>query len=96
MTGQPIKFGCCVSLLASRDDPAGLNNLQSVSDVGFDYVELPLAELMQLSDKEFDRLLLQLEGLCLPCESCNNLFPETIRLTVGTRRDNYHFILIRQ
>lgn len=81
-----MKIGCCISMLASTSDPIGLNYLDDVKAIGFDYVDLPLAELMQLSDAEFTALLKRLEALDLRCESCNNFFPEHIRLT-GEARD---------
>ena len=82
-----MKFGCCVSMCGTAADPAGLRYLPAVVEAGFDYVELPIAEIMQLRDEEFEQLLRQLSVLGIRCESCNNLFPASVRLTGAARDD---------
>ena len=84
-----MKFGCCVNMLATLDDPAGLRWLEKVAAAGFDYVELPVAEIMLLDDDAFDGLLAKLDSLGLRCESCNNFFPKELKLT-GEERNEEH------
>ncbi|HSB04133.1 MAG TPA: sugar phosphate isomerase/epimerase family protein, partial [Thermodesulfobacteriota bacterium] len=48
---------------------------------GFDYVELPLAQMMDLNDEEFFSLKERVDLSGLKCEVCNNFFPVHIRLT---------------
>lgn len=55
-----MKLGCCVSMCGTDEDRAGLRYLPAVAEAGFDYVELPIAEIMQLDNAEFERLLCQL------------------------------------
>ena len=81
-----MKFGCCVNMCGNEKDPGGLRMLEDVKRAGYDYVELPLAECMQLDDKAFQTLLERLRSLDLPCEACNNFFPGNLRLT-GENRD---------
>lgn len=80
-----MRFGCCVSMSATPADPAGLARLEACAAAGFDYVELPIAEVMQLDDAAFQQLVEKLDWLKLPCESCNNFFPRSVRLTGAER-----------
>jgi len=73
-------------MLATPGDPAGLEYLERVKRLGFDYVELPLAELMLLEDAEFQALPGRLRALQLRCDVLNNFFPAGLRLT-GAERD---------
>ncbi len=82
-----MKFGCCVSMFSTPEDPAGLRYLEAVEELGFDYVELPVAELMLMDDAAFLRLLKRLSGLRIRCESCNNFFPKHVRLTGDGRNE---------
>lgn len=51
------------------------------SEIRYDYVELPIAQLSQLSENEFLQVQKQLEEAGIPCEACNNFFPTDLRLT---------------
>jgi len=68
----------------AKNAGAGLEQLGIVKEAGFDYVELPIAQLMDLTEAEFDQAVDQLRALDLPCISCNNFFPTTFRLTGET------------
>jgi sugar phosphate isomerase/epimerase len=48
--------------------------------LGFDYIELPLAQVMDLSEEVFHELL-RIIRTNIPLEACNNFFPARIRLT---------------
>ncbi|MDR1636224.1 MAG: sugar phosphate isomerase/epimerase [Treponema sp.] len=48
---------------------------------GFDYVELPLAQIMDLGQDEFNRLCDKLLSLGVKCRGNNNFFPPGLRLT---------------
>ena len=76
-----IKIGCCVNMVA--DDPAGvgINRIATLAKLGYDYVEIPLAQAMALSEEEFAGLLEMLADNQLSCIACNNFFPATLRLT---------------
>lgn len=76
-----MKFGCCINMLANESDKIGLLHIKALKELGFDYVELPLAEISTLSTHELAALQEELNSAGLSCESCNNFFPPTIRLT---------------
>lgn len=76
-----MKYGCCVNMLGNKEDPIGINYIGYLAESGYDYVELPLAQIMELPLQEFDILKKQLEKYKINCECCNNFFPSSIRLT---------------
>jgi len=65
----------------TNSDDIGLENIPLYKEVGFDYVELPLAQLMTLNDKSFSQVLKLLEEVDICCRACNNFIPATIRMT---------------
>lgn len=76
-----VKLGFCTNLLSSKSDITGSGYLEIGKEAGFDYVELPLAQLTELSASTFKLLQATLTDLDLGCESCNNFFPPNIKLT---------------
>ncbi len=77
-----MKFGCCLNMISTKEDKGtGISFIEILAATGFDYVELPLAEMAALSEEEFQVLKKRLEWSGLTCEVCNNFFPKTIRLT---------------
>lgn len=76
-----MKLGCCINMLGDEKDPIGRSFLPLLKDCGYDYAEIPLAQVMELADEEFAALLSELKTLGLPCLCCNNFFPAGIRLT---------------
>ena len=76
-----MKIGCCVNMVATQPDGTGIEFVERLSRFGYDYVELPLAEMMALSEEEFQVLSQSLKQSGIPCETCNNFFPKTVRLT---------------
>lgn len=77
-----MKFGYCVNMIARDPEGIGLDWIPQLKANGFDYVELPLAQMMALDDKEFESGPLRaLEQSGLRCMSCNNFFPGSCRLT---------------
>lgn len=77
-----MKYGCCLNMIASNPDKTGIEHLKALAASGYDYVELPLAEMMDLPEAQFNTLIMnELEQYNIQCEVCNNFFPGTIRLT---------------
>jgi D-psicose/D-tagatose/L-ribulose 3-epimerase len=76
-----MRFGCCLNMVATNPDRTGIEHIENLAKYGFDYVELPLAEMMELSDAEFESLKERVSKTGIRCETCNNFFPGTIRLT---------------
>jgi len=76
-----MKIGCCISMLASTDTKIGDENARLFSDLGYDYLELPLAQIMALTDKDFTQILETIRDIGIPIEACNNFFPASQRIT---------------
>lgn len=76
-----MRYGCCLNMVASGADGTGTEHLKELAEAEYDYVELPLAEMMALGEEEFARIKEQIQDAGVPCEVCNNLFPKTMRLT---------------
>jgi sugar phosphate isomerase/epimerase len=68
-------------MIARQPDGTGIEIVERLEEIGFDYIELSLAHMMALSDSDFDVLKERLQGSGLRCEACNNFFPSHIRLT---------------
>ena len=51
-----MRFGCCGSLVAQNPDKTGVEIVEKIAQYGYDYIELPLAEMMELSDADFAAL----------------------------------------
>jgi D-psicose/D-tagatose/L-ribulose 3-epimerase len=76
-----MRIGFCTNLIATRPDGTGSEWIEKGRDAGFDYVELPLAQVTALSDESFLSLKERVAFSGIKCECCNNLFPAGIRLT---------------
>ena len=74
-----MKLGCCVNMLATTETKIGDENIKVFQELGYDYIELPLAQVMNLSENDFKEMFRQIQGI--PVEVCNNFFPADIRLT---------------
>lgn len=68
-------------MLSGHPDGTGIEHIEILKKTGYDYVELPLAQIMQLPADAFKNLLKKLGAAGLKCEACNNFFPANIRLT---------------
>jgi len=66
-----MRLGCCV----------GLDQVSILSDVGFDFIELPLVSIMEKSDSEFLSLVDDVKRWKVKPQVCNIFFPASIRLT---------------
>lgn len=76
-----MRFGCCGSLLATQPDKTGIEFTEYCKACGYDYMELPLAEMMALDEDAFQRLKERVKNSGLDCEVSNNFYPASIRLT---------------
>lgn len=76
-----MKFGCCLNMVSTKPDGTGMEWIEELAACGFDYAELPLAQMMDLDDGQFDQLKQRLKDAGIPCETSNNFFPTTLRLT---------------
>ncbi len=79
-----MKFGCCANMVATGPDGIGLEIVEQLAEVGYDYIELSLAHMMALSETEFHALTRRVAASGIRCEACNNFYPRTVRLTGDT------------
>lgn len=75
-----MKYGCCVNLLPKLGAKTGIEYVQRLKDLGYDYVELPLNEVCKLSEAEFDQMVAQMKETGLPCRSCNDFMPSSFQI----------------
>lgn len=76
-----MRIGICTNMLAAPGDPLGVRVLEAADALGFAYLELPGAQLMDLGDAAFEELLGRVEKLRMRCEFVNSMFPASLRLT---------------
>jgi len=76
-----IKIGCCLNMNAKDNYKTGKEDIAVFAGLGYDYVEMPLAQVMDLGENEFRGLLSVIKTEGIPMEACNNFFPARVRLT---------------
>ena len=76
-----MRFGCCGSMVAKQPDRTGVEIVEQIKEIGYDYIELSLADMMALSESDFGKLKNRLLDSGIMCEACNNFFPASMRLT---------------
>lgn len=65
-----MKFGLC----------AGLDKINEVAALGYDYIEPPVNSTAALSKEDFAATLAQVKAAPITCEAFNLLFPKTIQV----------------
>lgn len=70
-----MKYGCCVNLLPNINTLAGAGYFAPLKELGYDYVEVPLKMLAELSDAELQQVRRMLHDSGLPCRTCNDFMP---------------------
>jgi D-psicose/D-tagatose/L-ribulose 3-epimerase len=76
-----MRIGYCTNLINTQADGTGSQFIKKGKEKGFDYVELPLAQMVALNEVDYHSLKETLAAYRLKCEACNNFFPPGIRLT---------------
>ncbi len=76
-----MKYGCCTNMIASRSDGLGVELIDDLVKIGYDYIELSLSHLMNLNDEEFKKITDCLDASDICCEANNNFFPASMKLT---------------
>jgi len=66
-----MRIGCC----------AGIEQNKLLADIGYDYIELPLAKIMEIPEHEFSALKEDTSTWSIKPEVCNVFFPSNLRLT---------------
>src|SRR5580765_1561298 len=76
-----MRIGCCGSMISPKTDPVGIDIIDDLVRLGFDYIELSMADVAALGDDQFVKLRRRVEQSGIACEACNNFFPTSMRLT---------------
>lgn len=79
-------IGCCVNMLPKEKGDPGLSYAPAIRQAGFDYIELPIAQVITLSMAQFDSARALLRELALPVRATNNFFAPDVRL-IGPQVD---------
>lgn len=73
-------IGCCTNMLPKTESGTGYEYAAAIRKAGFDYIELPAAQVNELSEPAFQEMLACLEAASLPVYACNNFFPACLKL----------------
>ena len=79
-----MQFGYCMGVKFLGDDALAKATFEAVAEAGFDYVELPLAALSEMTASEIAKLKEALQ--VIPCKACNLFFPGSLTI-VGPNQD---------
>ena len=77
-----MQYGLCTGTVAEDAQGIGTARVAQAAAMGFDYVEMPLAQMMALSEEDFrEGPLRAVREAGIPSACCNNFFPASVRLT---------------
>ena len=76
-----MRIGCCVNMVAQAPDGIGIERLEALAACGYDYVEMPLAQVMALQQSQFRAVVEYVESTGIACEACNNFIPASLPIT---------------
>jgi sugar phosphate isomerase/epimerase len=76
-----MKIGLCAGMNVSDLTMGGSELAPELRKIGYDYIELSLSHLTMLKQGNLDQVLENLTKAGISCESCNNFFPSTLKLT---------------
>jgi len=79
-----MQYGYCLGVNFLQDDAIARATFDAVAEAGFDYVELPLFKLWEMSTAEVAKLKEALGAI--PCKACNVFFPGALTI-VGPQMD---------
>ncbi|MDD4082061.1 MAG: sugar phosphate isomerase/epimerase family protein [Sphaerochaetaceae bacterium] len=75
-----MEYGYCTGFATIPLWEINKTLIQEISKAGYDFVEFPLMSLVELSDEDFNEILVLVKNLNLKCNSTCNFFPESIKL----------------
>jgi sugar phosphate isomerase/epimerase len=73
-------------MISPSADPVGADIVESLAEIGYDYIELSLAGVAALPEPAFAFLAERLRRSGIRCEAFNNFFPARVRLTGESAR----------
>jgi len=75
-----MKIGCCLNMHTAQQDGTGAEWIDTAVRSGYDYIELPLAQMMTLPEPAFRQLVQRVSGCGILCEVCNNFLSGTLKM----------------
>lgn len=79
-----MRFGACFNFIAPGKEGISPENIRTIAECGYDYLELPLSTVMELSEEAFDALQREIAKTGIRCEGCNGFLPASQRITGET------------
>jgi len=80
-----VRVGCCSNLLVGGPGGAGggtgVEFVERIAAAGFDYVEMPIGQMVRLTEREFIRLADRIAASGIRSEVGTNFFLSSLRLT---------------
>jgi len=76
-----MRYGFSSNLVATQKDPVGIEIVEDLARFGYDFIELPICEVMKLPDSDYDTLKKRILSSGISCDVCNMFFSPTMRLT---------------
>lgn len=76
-----MRYGSCGNLTAAGWDKTGIETIEKLKELGYDYIEMPLSETMDLPEDVREQILQRIEASGLKSEIINNFFPRRMKLT---------------
>ncbi|MDL2228910.1 sugar phosphate isomerase/epimerase [Treponema sp. OttesenSCG-928-L16] len=76
-----MKIGCCLNMIAADKEKTGMENIPLIASLGYDYIEVPLSNIMALPESKRREVSDFIKSAGIPAEACNNFFPPSVRLT---------------
>jgi sugar phosphate isomerase/epimerase len=68
-------------MISPSTDPVGADIVESLAEIGYDYIELSMSGIAALPEPEFASLAGRLRRSGIQCEALNCFFPARVRLT---------------
>lgn len=76
-----MRYGCSGNLVATQPDKTGIETIEKLKEFGYDYIELPLSEIMDLPQEQREAIVARVEASGIKSEVLNNFFPRRMKLT---------------
>ena len=76
-----MRYGSSGNLTATQPDKTGIETIEKLARFGYDYIELPLSEIMDLDREQRQAIVSRVEASGIRSEVLNNLFPRRMKLT---------------
>lgn len=76
-----MRYGSSGNLTATQPDKTGIETIEKLKKFGYDYIELPLSEIMDLPQERREAIVARVDASGIKSEVLNNLFPRRMKLT---------------